>query len=89
MGQEVVEIAGLFAHQMREHLALVAARQIGAGRGRRQVKLRGVTRVLGHGVSSVSEWAKPIVSIAPLTLTVNWFANRLPILPWGQKVRAG
>ena len=51
MGQEVVEIAGLVADQMREHLALVPARQIRAGRGRRQVELRGVTRVLGHGMS--------------------------------------
>ncbi len=48
MGQEVVEIAGLFADQMREHLALMPARQIRAGRGRRQIELRGVTRMLGH-----------------------------------------
>jgi hypothetical protein len=33
---------------MREHLALVPARQIRAGRGRRQVELRGVTRMLGQ-----------------------------------------
>ena len=55
MGQQVVEVAGLFAHQMREHLALVPPRQIGARRGRRQVELRGITRMLGHGMSSVSE----------------------------------
>jgi len=48
MGQEVVEVAGLVADQMREHLALMPARQIGAGRGRRQVKLGGITRMLGH-----------------------------------------
>ena len=54
MGQEVVEIAGLFADQMREHLALMPARQIGAGRGRRQVELGGVTRMLGQGTSSAS-----------------------------------
>ena len=52
MGQKVVEIAGLVADQMREHLALVPARQIGAGRGRRQVELRCVTRMLGHVSSS-------------------------------------
>src|SRR4029077_5120085 len=43
MGQEVVEIAGLVADQMREHLALVPARKIGAGRRRGQVKLWGIT----------------------------------------------
>src|SRR4029077_17467497 len=55
MGQEVVEVAGLFADQMREHLALVPARQIGTGRGRRQIELRGITRMLGHVGSSRSE----------------------------------
>jgi len=48
MGEEVVEIGGLVADQMREHFALVPARQIGTGRGRRQVELRCVTRMLGH-----------------------------------------
>jgi hypothetical protein len=57
---------------MREHLALVAARQIGAGRGRRQVELRGITRVLGHGISSASE-NKAKASIALRRLTVNQF----------------
>ena len=52
MGEEVVEVGRLVAHQMREHLALVPARQIGAGRWRRQVELRGVTRMLGHVMSS-------------------------------------
>jgi hypothetical protein len=52
MGQEVVEVAGLVADQMREHLALVPARQIRAGRRRRQVELGGVTRMLGHVRSS-------------------------------------
>src|SRR5262245_21339493 len=52
MGQEVIEVAGLVADQMREHLALVPARQIGAGRRRRQIELRGITRVLGHVGSS-------------------------------------
>ena len=34
MGEQVVEIAGLVADEMGEHLALMPARQIGAGRGR-------------------------------------------------------
>src|SRR5258706_3495593 len=62
MGEQIVEIARLVADQMREHLALVPPRQIGAGRGRRQVKLRGVTRVLGHGISSGSEATKGLAS---------------------------
>ena len=52
MGQQVVEVARLVADQMREHLALVPPRQIRAGRGRGQVELGGITRVLGHGTSS-------------------------------------
>jgi len=48
MGQQVVKVAGLVANQMRENLALVPARQIGAGRRRRQVKLRSITRMLGQ-----------------------------------------
>src|SRR5258705_10908746 len=55
MGEQVVEIARLLADQMREYLALMPAWQIGAGRGRRQVELRAVTRMLGHRVSSGSE----------------------------------
>ena len=34
--------------QVGEHLAFFLARQVGAGRGRRQVELRGVAGVLGH-----------------------------------------
>src|SRR6202165_1143882 len=82
MGEQIVEIARLVADQMREHLALMPARQIGAGRGRRQVELRGVTRVLGHGMSSASEAAAGN-SIAPPSLTVNRFglwSNGLPRL---------
>ena len=52
MGQQVVELARLAADEMREDFALVLSRQIGTGRGRGQVELRGVTRVLGHVVSS-------------------------------------
>src|SRR5258708_14158890 len=55
MGEQVVEIARLLADQMREHLALMPAWQIGAGRGRRQVQLRGVTGMLGHRAASASE----------------------------------
>src|SRR5262245_41835963 len=54
MGEEIVEVARLVADQMREHLPLMPARQIRAGRGRRQVELRGVTRVLGQGIPSAS-----------------------------------
>ena len=78
MGQEVVEVAGLVADQMREHLALVPARQIRAGRGRRQVELRGVTRVLGHGMSSVSERRSTAPASRRARLTVNWFAGAWP-----------
>ncbi|MGY4333619.1 hypothetical protein ACVWWG_008036 [Bradyrhizobium sp. LB7.2] len=61
MGQEVVEVAGALTHEVRKHLALVPARQIGAGGGRREVKLGGVARVLGQGTS----WASKIrISIA-------------------------
>ena len=72
MGEQVVEVARLVADQMREHLALVPARQIRAGRRRRQVELRGVARMLGHVMPSVSEAV--MQSIAPRRLTVNRFA---------------
>mgnify|MGYP003693856835 CR=1 FL=1 len=48
MGQQIVELAGALADQMREHLALLLARQIGAGRRRGQVELRCIAGVLGH-----------------------------------------
>ena len=48
MGEQVVQLAGALADQMREHLALLLARQIGAGRRRGQVELRRVAGVLGH-----------------------------------------
>src|SRR6185437_6265227 len=73
MGQEVVEIAGLFADEGREHLALVPARQIGTRRGRRQVELRGITRMLGHVGSSRSEPGG--ASIAPTAPMVNQLAR--------------
>src|SRR6185437_63432 len=65
MGEEIVEIAGLVANQMSEHLPLMPARQIRAGRGRRQVELRGVTRVLGQGIPSASGAKQTWDSIAP------------------------
>src|SRR5690606_26172355 len=46
--QEVIEFGRLFPHEMREHLALELSRKIRAGRGGRQEKLRGVTRLLRH-----------------------------------------
>ena len=55
MGQEVVEFARFIADQMGEYLPLVPPRQIRAGRGRSQIELRGITRVLGHWMSQGSE----------------------------------
>ena len=40
MGEQVVEVAGALADQMREHFPLLLARQIGAGGGRGQIELR-------------------------------------------------
>src|SRR3954454_19684011 len=59
MREQIVQLASLVAHQMREHFALMPARQIRARRGRRQIELRSVARVLGHGMSAVSEWRPP------------------------------
>ena len=70
MGQQVVEVAGLVADQMREHFALMPARQIRARRGRRQIELRSVARVLGHGMS-VGLRSEQTASIALPRLTVN------------------
>src|SRR4051794_7571064 len=68
MGQEVVEVTGALTYEVRKHLALVSARQIGAGGRRREVKLWGVARVLGQGTS----WASKIcISIALRKLPVN------------------
>src|SRR5262249_29454562 len=52
MGEQVIELARLLAHQMGEYLALLAARQIRAGRGRRKVELRRIARMLGHEPSA-------------------------------------
>ena len=52
MGQQVVEVAGALTHQMRKHLALLLARQIRAGGGGRQIELRRIARVVGHGTDS-------------------------------------
>ena len=50
MGEQIVEFAGALADQVREHLALFLAGQIGAGRGRGQIELRRIARMLGHVV---------------------------------------
>ena len=50
MGEQVVELGGALAHQMGEHLALLLAGQIGARGGGGQIELRGIARVLGHGI---------------------------------------
>jgi hypothetical protein len=42
MGQQIIELGGPLADEMREHLALLLARQIRAGRGRGEIKLRRV-----------------------------------------------
>ncbi len=52
VGEEVVQARRAIADQMGEHLALLLARQIGAGRRRGQVELRRVARMLGHGTLS-------------------------------------
>jgi hypothetical protein len=40
VGQEIIELGGALADEMREHLALLLARQIGARRGRGEIELR-------------------------------------------------
>ena len=54
MGEDIVEFGGALADQMGEDLPLLLAGQIGAGRGRGQVELRRVARMLGHGRSGVA-----------------------------------
>ena len=58
VGEQVVQSGRALADQMREHLALLLARQIGARRRRGQVELRRVARML---VTSVGA-AVPILS---------------------------
>ena len=69
MGEQVVELARALADQMREHLALLLARQIGAGRRRRQIELRRVARMLGHGQAVMSV-------ILVLALRVGCFSSK-------------
>ena len=52
MGQQVIEVAGALADQMGEYLALLLARQVRAGGRGRQVELRRIARVVGHGTDS-------------------------------------
>ena len=51
MGQQIIEVGGLFADQMREHLALVSTRQVRAGGWGGQVELGGVAGMLCHRAS--------------------------------------
>ena len=48
LGQDIVELGRALADQVRKHLPLFLAAEIGAGRRRGQVELRSVARVLGH-----------------------------------------
>jgi hypothetical protein len=50
--EDIVELAGALADQMREHLPLFLAAQIGTGGRRGQIKLRCVARMLGQGSGS-------------------------------------
>src|SRR6185437_3324275 len=58
MGEQVVQLGRAVADQMREYLALLLAGEIRARRGRGQVELRRVARVLGHGGSGRSTEGK-------------------------------
>src|SRR5207247_2540145 len=53
VGEQVVELARALADQVREHLALLLARQIGARRRSGQVELRSIARMLGHGCETM------------------------------------
>ena len=64
VGQQIVEFGSALANQMGKYLALLLALQIGAGRGRGQIKLRRIARVLGHVVR-------------PLLLPIHSIARRL------------
>src|SRR6185503_6895376 len=63
MGEQVVEIARALADQMRKHLPLLLARQIGAGGGRGQVELRRVARMGRHGVRIRWRWFNAVASL--------------------------
>jgi hypothetical protein len=43
MGEQVIEFTGTLSDQMREDLPLLLSRQVGAGGGRRQIKLRRIS----------------------------------------------
>ena len=57
MGEQIVEARRAVAHQMREHLPLLLARQIRAGRRRGQIELRRIARMLGHGRRAIGSHA--------------------------------
>ena len=67
MREQVVEFAGALADQMGEHLALLLARQIGAGRGSGQIELRRIAGMLGHVVRPLSRMNDSTPSIARRT----------------------
>src|SRR6516225_2725677 len=49
LGQDVVELARAFANKVGKDFPLLFAGEIRARRGRGEVELRGITRMLGHG----------------------------------------
>src|SRR5208283_4752352 len=58
LGQKVVQPRGATADEMREDLPLLAPRQIGTGRGRGEIELRGVAKLPRHWGRSSSLGAK-------------------------------
>src|SRR5208282_5305003 len=60
LSEDVVELTGALADQVGKNLPLLLAGEVGAGRGRREVELRRIARVLGH----VALWplASPLAS---------------------------
>ena len=51
LGEDVVEFGSALADEMGEDLPLLLAGKVRTGRGGRQVELRRVARVLGHGAN--------------------------------------
>src|SRR5436305_11517393 len=65
MGEQVIELGGALADQMREHLPLLLTRQVRARRWCREIELRRVARMLGHDLVTTGKIKR---SPAPLGL---------------------